>query len=46
MCSIHTYLIVLSELKTFNYFFYVVLDSHGDLFVISSTIPLFLSIYA
>jgi hypothetical protein len=49
MCYIHTYLRVLSELKTFNYFLYVLLDSHRDLVVqkfISSIIPLFLSIYA
>jgi hypothetical protein len=44
MCYIHTYLRVLSELKTFNYFLYVLLDSHRDLVVqkkFSSTISLF-----
>jgi hypothetical protein len=41
MCSKHTYLRVLSELKTFNYHFYVLLDSHRDLVVQNLFLPQF-----
>jgi hypothetical protein len=41
MCSIHTYLRVLSELKTFNYFLYVLLDSQRDLVVQNLFLPQF-----
>jgi hypothetical protein len=41
MCSIPTYLRVLSELKIFNYFIYVLLESHRDLVVQNLFLPQF-----